>query len=232
MQYSITLNRHLRWAETNKAVPITIGVSLLLGLGVFAYFASVVNNFPGEVSFSTWVQSWREPWLDSLMKAVGVLGTVGVAGAIVVSTSVVLYLKGWRTESLLVLAAPIAGRLLIVTLKNIVERPRPSDGLVQVLQQADSYAFPSGQVTHYAVFLGTLLFVTWISMRPTIAVRLFQGALVLTMAVVGLARIYLGAHWLGDVVAGYAFGAALAAVLALSWWRLMGRRRASPALHS
>lgn len=100
------------------------------------------------------------------------------------------------------------------------------------MQQADSYAFPSGQVTHYAVFLGTLLFVTWISMRPTIAVRLFQGALVLTMAVVGLARIYLGAHWLGDVVAGYAFGAALAAVLALSWWRLMGRRRASPALHS
>ena len=59
MEYSNTLSRNLRWAETNRAVPITFGVAFLLGLGVFAYFASVVNNFPGEVSFSTWVQSWR-----------------------------------------------------------------------------------------------------------------------------------------------------------------------------
>ena len=206
-------------------LPVTFGGLLIIGLGFFAYFASSVNNFPGEVTFSTWVQSWREPWLDSLMKGISALGLISVAGAIVVFTAVALFLKGWRAVSLLVLAAPVVGRFLTIALKNLIERPRPSEDLVQVLQQADSYSFPSGQVTHYVVFLGTLLFISSVTMRTSIRVKLFQWSLVLFLILVGVTRIYLGVHWLGDVVAGYAFGAALVTGLVWLWWRLVGRSR-------
>ena len=54
-------------------------------------------------------------------------------------------------------------------------------------------------------------------MKPGLFRIVVQGSLALGMAGVGVSRIYLGAHWLGDVVAAYAVGAALVAAAVVVW---------------
>ena len=200
-----------------------MSVVILAALGVFAYFASVVVNFPGEVGVSTWMQSWRAPWIDNLMKVISLPGILVVAVPMVILTSLALYLKGWRAESLLVLATAVGGRLIAIGLKEAVERPRPHDGLVQVLQEVDGYSFPSGHVMHYAVFFGILAVIAATRIGPGRGRNLTYGALALLLAAIGISRIYLGVHQLGDVVAGYAFGALVVAGAAWLWFRWQAR---------
>ena len=207
-------------------LPLSLTGAFLIGLGVFAYFASTVSHFPGEVSASTWVQSWRASWLDALTKAVSLPGVLAVAVPMVLLASAVLYLRGWRVEGALLLMATIGGHLIGVALKEMISRTRPPDELVQVLQGSDSYSFPSGHVMHYVVFFGTLVFILTMRMNPGVGLRLAQGGFVLGLLAIGLARIYLGAHWLSDVVAGYAFGAAVmvgALWLGSRWMAWSGR---------
>ena len=210
------------WHPEPSLVHVAVGIGFLLGLAAFAYFAHAVDNFPGELGASTWVQSWRTSWLDTLMKAISVPGLLPVAAPVLLLASAALYLKGWRAESLLVLGSTVAGRVLSLALKEVVARPRPSEGLVQVLREADGYSFPSGHAMHYAAFLGALAVVLAIRIRPGIALWASQLTLAVALAAIGLSRIYLGAHWFGDVVGGYAFGAV---VVGVSLWLWRGRTR-------
>ena len=193
------------------------GVLFLAALGAFAYAATTVDHFPGEISSSSWVQSWRTSWLDAVMKALSALGTELIAAAAVTLAALALYLKTLRQEAGIIVGATVVGYGLRTALKLAIGRPRPSSDLVQVIEQSDGYSFPSGHVMHYVVFLGTLAFILSANMKPGLARWLVQGAVVLLLLLMGLSRIYLGVHWLGDVVAGYAFGAVV--VAAALWVR-------------
>ena len=56
-----TILRRSRWPQ--HTLTIAAAVAFLSALGVFAYSASVVGTFPGEEAITSWVQSWRMPWL-------------------------------------------------------------------------------------------------------------------------------------------------------------------------
>ena len=201
--------------------PLWIALSgvYLAGLGIFA---KVVANFPWEVTVSAWVQSRPTPWLDAVMEAVSLPGVLVLAAPMVALTAVVLYIKGWRGEAVLIVATTVAGRLITLVVKELVGRPRPTDDVVRVLQEASSNSFPSGHVMHAMVFLGALAVILAIQPRPGATLRTAQ--VVLALLATGASRIYLGAHWLGDVVGGYAIGSAV--VAASVWvWRRSARGR-------
>ena len=205
-----------------KTLPIAICVAAAIGLGIFSYLASTVTNFPGEVTVSTTVQSLQADWLDPLMEAMSVPGLLVVAVPMVILTSVWLYLKGWKAESLMFLVASVFGRVVAILVKEIVDRPRPSGALVEIFQASDTPSFPSGHVTYYTVFLGVFLFILMVKVKPGIALNIVQVIVLLALVAVGISRIYLGVHWLGDVLAGYAFGTAVVALAA--WlWRIRSR---------
>jgi undecaprenyl-diphosphatase len=92
--------------------------------------------------------------------------------------------------------------------------------LVHVLTYPGDYSFPSGHTVHYVVFLGFLWFLTLVLVRPRLlrwTLLAVNGALVL---LVGLSRVYLGAHWASDVLGGYLLGGALlaTAICGYRWW--------------
>jgi undecaprenyl-diphosphatase len=184
--------------------------------------ASVIGNFPGEVAASTWVQSWQTPWLDSIMKAVSAAGDVPVAGATVLLVALALLAKGLKAEAGLVVGATIVGYAVRVVAKAAVARPRPAPELVELIEQAEGYSFPSGHVMLYVVFLGTIAFVMSWEKRQSLLHRLVLTAALVAILVVGLSRIYLGVHWLGDVIAGYAFGAVIVGAAVWAWGRWSG----------
>ena len=212
-------------AERKTLIAVVAG-GYLAFLAAFAYMAADVQYFPGEVDVSTWVQSWRTEWLDSVMKVVSTPGFVLVPLAVLAST--ILFVTGRRKEAALLLATLLAASVLTFAVKSIVARPRPSAELVQILVDAEGRSFPSGHVLRFASFFGVVGLLSSWHLGPSVARSLIFGALALGIVAIGLSRVYLGVHWLGDVVGGYAFGAVIVMAVAgvRHWWVVgVGERR-------
>jgi undecaprenyl-diphosphatase len=99
------------------------------------------------------------------------------------------------------------------TLKVVVERPRPVLPWAHVLPD---YSFPSGHTMNSLVFYLAIALVVW----ATYGKRPGALAVVLALAIavaIGFSRIYLGYHYLSDVVAGLAAGIAWLLVVALAF---------------
>ena len=169
------------------------------------------------MTVSTTVQSWQSAWLDTTMKAVSELGVLEVAAPLIAITAVALFIARWRAESIFMVLTPSAGRLVTLVVKEVVDRPRPSESVVHVFRDAASASFPSGHVVNSIVYLGALAVVLNLRLRPSRRLRVAQALIVALVLATGLSRIYLGMHWLGDVVGGFASGAAVVAVAVWTW---------------
>ncbi len=100
-------------------------------------------------------------------------------------------------------------------------RPRPD--LVSHLAEVQSASFPSGHAMVSAVAyltIGTLLARAHKKRSTKIIVMTY--AIILTL-LIGISRVYLGVHWPTDVLAGWALGAAWAALWWLLAWQLQRR---------
>jgi undecaprenyl-diphosphatase len=93
--------------------------------------------------------------------------------------------------------------LLYDTVKPLVARARPP-ARSDVGYTFSGFAFPSGHATESLAVLGMLALVTAGVMRRHRYVPFVVASLIVLL--VGASRIYLGAHWLSDVLGGYALG--------------------------
>ena len=100
------------------------GGAILVALVAFAYMASALDHFPGEVAAASWVQSWRTSWLDTAMKAISPDHRL-VTAPLVVVVALALFLKGMRTEGGLIVAATMVSFVTLIILKAAIARPRP-----------------------------------------------------------------------------------------------------------
>lgn len=174
----------------------------LLGFSIYLY---PVLKF--DVQISKNIQAIGTPKnLGPLMAAVSFSGKPLVASASILIVSALFFLFSYRREALFVLAAFVADGINSL-IKLLIDRPRPSEGFVQVLERLNDPSFPSGHVVHYVVFFGFLYvisFFMWKFSRTTqIAISAVFFALILSVA---LSRVYLGAHWPTDVLGGYLEG--------------------------
>jgi undecaprenyl-diphosphatase len=88
-------------------------------------------------------------------------------------------------------------------LKLAFHRPRPELAFLHL----ETYSFPSGHSTAVTAAFGALAFLLWPAMRsPRRRVALVAAAVCL-IALVGFSRLYLGVHYLSDVLGGFALGA-------------------------
>jgi membrane-associated phospholipid phosphatase len=105
-----------------------------------------------------------------------------------------------------------------------VGRPRPPPAIW--IGHFSGAAFPSGHATQ-SVACYAMLAVILGAGRSARAKTALWGAAVLIALIVGASRVYLGAHWLTDVLGGYALGTLLVAVIVIVALTL-GRRRNEP----
>ena len=195
------------------------GAAVLFALAALAYLAGSNDRFPGDLSVSTWVQSFQTGWLDFAIKTISLAGVPYIAGPLALLATLAFFLAGRREAGVLIVTTVIVGYGVRTVMKLIVVRPRPPDSLVQIIEEADGFSFPSGHVMFYVVLLGALnvaLSGAAMSNRTRRSIRVASAVAVL---LIGLSRIYLGAHWLSDVLAGYLFGAAVVAAASLAWRR-------------
>ena len=206
-------------ARSTGAAAYLAGAAVLTALASLAYLAGANDQFPGDVRVSTWVQALRADWLDAANGAVAFTGVEYVAGAIVIAAALASLLAHGRSAATLIVVASLAGFALRTAVKLAVSRPRPPDELVQVIERADGYSFPSGHVMFYVVLLGTLSLVLTSSGMAARRRLAIQATFAVVLLLMGFSRIYLGAHWMSDVVAGYLFGASVVAAASWAWKR-------------
>ncbi len=134
-----------------------------------------------------------------------------------------LYFKGYKREAAYfpaVLLAPILNTLI----KESVARPRPAESLINVFEPLPPYSFPSGHVVYYVVFFGFLAFLAISLPKLEPRWRIFILVICLPLLLlIGVSRIYLGAHWPSDVAGGYLFGGLYLLVLILVYLKYFYR---------
>jgi undecaprenyl-diphosphatase len=203
----------LRWSRANLALVVTVLVGGVLFLVLEALAAEVYEAVVERDGLQALDQPvldaavrLRTPARDAAVTAFTDLGsTVGMTSIVVVCTvTLALVRRSWTPVVLASVAA--AGSVLMTVLgKDLVGRTRPPSTLA-VPPLESSPSFPSGHTLNATVLIGVLAYLVLLGMT-----RLWMRVLVGTVAVLfvlamGLSRVYLGHHWLTDVVAGWLLG--------------------------
>jgi undecaprenyl-diphosphatase len=178
--------------------------------GVLAHSGLTV----ADPTVANFVASHRLSWLTPVMQLVTWLGS----SFFIIPFGVVVGATLWRRRRswlpLVMMAAAFLGAAgLYDIVKPAVGRARPPAAL-QVGGPDIGRAFPSGHATQSIAFYGMLALVLIIYVAPSRRWLFAIGAALVTL-VVGASRLYLGVHWLTDVLGGYALGLAWLALISL-----------------
>lgn len=121
----------------------------------------------------------------------------------VIITIIMSWIMSNRTFTLQVVLTLASGILLNRIIKVIVKRPRPS---TNILMHYGSYSFPSGHSSAAVLVLGCLILLIWqVAKRQWIKYVLTAFFVLLAIAI-GFSRVYVGAHYPSDVLAGWCLG--------------------------
>jgi membrane-associated phospholipid phosphatase len=184
----------------------TVLAILAVGLYVLVAYTAILSGDPGptgaDLTAFDVVRELRSGALTDLTKLLTDVGSGAVVLPLAGVTAVALAAtRRWNELGVLVCAIAI---VVIGTeeLKTVVDRPRPAGGLTE----SSGSSFPSGHAS-YSVFYAWLALTLIVRLRPglTGGTAIVIAGIALTVAS-GLARVYLGVHYLSDVTAGWALG--------------------------
>jgi len=153
---------------------------------------------------ATWLHAQTTPSRTRLMLFVSDLGAPLTVLAMTLVLAIFLLWKHRHSQlQLLVLAVP-GGALLNVIMKHLIHRDRPI--FEDPIQTLTSYSFPSGHAMGSTVFFGTLAAIVIWQVRDWRLGALAIAVAGLLVALICCSRIYLGVHYLSDVIAGVLAG--------------------------
>ena len=155
----------------------------------------------------------RVGWETGTLKVLTWLGSGVILWPLVgaVAVGLVLRSRRWGDGAFLVLA--LAGSVVLAhVVKPVMDRPRPPTSLVHVTGSA----YPSGHAMDSLAAYAALAVVVTAgrTRRHRTLAALTAG---IAVAVVGWSRLYLGAHWLSDVLGGFGLSALWVSVLLLAF---------------
>lgn len=190
---------------------LTIGVLLMLAFAyTFGALADAVffdaDMVELDEAIAVWFrQHWGSGWTPPMLFVTHWHRPGGVL-AMAALVALWMYRKRAHYWLLALLLSVPGGMLLNVLLKYTFQRARPS--FDEPLVTLATYSFPSGHASGAAFFYGLLAAWLVCSWRSWSARMLAMGAAVAMVALVALSRVYVGAHYLSDVLAGIVLGGA------------------------
>ena len=182
---------------------------LAILISIFLFFTFIVLLLPTtfvDIEFSEEIQEHSSPILDFFMKAVSWFGLTPVALSCVLGSALLFFIFKYKKEALFIVSTLIV-TLFTFGIKILINRPRPSADLVNIVENAQYQSFPSGHTSFYVTYFGFMMFLMLrhheIPRKIRLPVIFLSLFLILSVA---FSRIYLGAHWFTDVMAGFVLG--------------------------
>jgi len=209
-------------------LPVVVGLVIFAATtyGLHEISEDIVNHEPitiTDVKLSNWLHSHTTPLLTRTMVVATSFGSTALATCIAIAFG--LYLirrRHFYWLAALVSAVP-GGGALNKLLKYLFHRPRPL--FPDPLLTLSSYSFPSGHTMTATVLYGVMaayLLSKTTNWRQRVLILLITGALIV---IVGFSRLYLGAHYLSDVLAAMGEGLAWLTLCLLSVYAIKQRSR-------
>ena len=195
--------------EQFSGLPLTLLVTAfvyaaILFFGLVEDFLATDPIIAVDTRLANLLYVFRSPELIPVFLWITVLGKVMPVIIFAVIVSFILWLWSKRNY-ILPLWFTLAGSLFTTFIGKLsLHRARP-EGLVPVYAE-QSYSFPSGHATAAVAFYGFLIYLIWRDTRKwKYKINLaFVGFVII--AAIGLSRLYLGVHFLSDVLSGYLVG--------------------------
>lgn len=171
--------------------------------------------------------TFRTPWADAAVTAFTDVG--GAVIAPIVAAVAMIILAVWMRHWLPLVLIPAAGiGALLVTFfgKQVTERARPPLDLA-VPPYEHSPSFPSGHTLNATVLAGIVVYLICLQVHHAWVRAVAIGLGGLYALAIGLSRVFLGHHWLTDVVAAWFLGCAwlTIVVMAHQFFHLVRRSR-------
>ncbi|MGV8898099.1 MAG: phosphatase PAP2 family protein [Burkholderiaceae bacterium] len=211
-------------------------LGLHVTIGVFCFiaaswvFATIAGNVAAadptntimllDMQIAQWFHAHATPWITRWMLTITYLHSTAAMIFYVVLIGLFLAKKrDWHWLITLLVTVP-GGMLLNVAMKHIFQRARPlfNDPLLTL----STYSFPSGHTAATTVLYGVLAAYIICHMKPwrwPLAIAVVTMATIM-VALIGLSRMYLGVHYLSDVLGATVEGIAwlaLCLTVATSW---------------
>jgi membrane-associated phospholipid phosphatase len=220
---AVTRTRVSRTAQAAAACTVAAFVVLaLLGTGVRTDFGPQLR-LDAAVSEELYAGDGRAAALDDLLEVLTAPGLSWVRFLVFLPVLISLARRRlWWTAAWVVTAVVLVAPLTSL-LKEYFGRIRPpfDEGGARY----ESLSFPSGHSSGIATLVAVALVLAWPVLRPRARhVALVVG--VVLVVLIGLSRMWLGVHYLSDVVGGWSLGLAWSLGTALAFGALPGGRAA------
>ncbi len=180
-------------------------VALSLALAAMAFFVFIAHAVgEGETrrvdrAVVQYFAAHQSAGLHTAMQALSLLANGGALTVIAVLCALGCVRRPrFRPDGLSLLVAIGGGELLLIGLKTLFHRPRPSAVFASL-----GYSFPSGHSFFAVTLYGMMAY--WL-IRETPARRWVWAPTVALILLIGFSRIYLGVHYASDVLAGFCVG--------------------------
>jgi len=182
-------------------------VLLAISFVTLSVLAKYNPYFPLDLTITRMIQQISFPLFSDFMELVSVSGDVEW-GMISVALFMILAFLIKRKYDALFMLVSVAGTSIIgMVMKLVVGRPRPPE---ELLLNYPGYlkdsSFPSGHVLFYTGLYGFLLFLFYSHVKNTVLRNVLIIICFLLLILIGISRIYLGAHWFSDTLGSYLVG--------------------------
>jgi membrane-associated phospholipid phosphatase len=177
-----------------------------------------------DVRLNRWVHHHSSPALTRFFELFTTAGGFVFLLLVAVGAAALLLRRRAIAEAALVTLAFVGGQVLNGTMKVAFERPRPAFRDPQL--NLHTFSFPSGHAMVSTTVYGALTIVVLRRLRSGKARAAVIAAAALLVGLIGFSRIYLGAHYVTDVLAGVTLGLAWLSLCVLAITILERRRRA------
>lgn len=144
----------------------------------------------------------RTPFLTNAMLFITQVGNPFILACVALFLSVMLIVKKHLYDAMLFLVALIVAVISLTVLKNVFQISRPISDIYSV----DGWSFPSGHATVATAFFFLLSHIFWGRAKTVGTKVLLVVGSILGIFLICFSRLYLGAHFALDILAGVALG--------------------------
>ena len=207
-------DRTPRWIRSTHARLIAGKLLFFVVLAIAVAELSIVAK--ADIALANSIHSLTTGWLTTGALAVTALASTDViliatAGAVVVLAA----RRHWRGAIALAISV-LATQAVVSVAKGLTERPRPDEG--GAIVDPGGFSFPSAHSASAVALYVTLALIAGTALRGGVRAPAWAAAVVLALAI-GISRVYLGAHYPTDVLAGWLTGG----IVVLGAWALCAR---------
>ena len=202
-------------------------LALLLGLGAAVAFGVLGEEIQDsepvvvDTGASQFLHGYANPPLDTAMQLASFLGSAFFVIPVLALVALLLLRRRRLGEAVFLSTAYAGSGALNYLLKLAFHRMRPALPWSPGVQD---YSFPSGHSMNSFVFYMGLAVVAWLVLGRRAGIVAMVGG-VLIVLLVGVSRVYLGYHYVSDVLGGFAAGLLWLVIWAVAFPAIWARVR-------